>query len=392
MFLMKQGDKVRAKITIVFLFALLGLPSVAMANAGTPLMWMPGIRLVFINILIGVGEGLIISLVFRVFGRKGLGIVKCMGIMILANYFSMLFGEFVLLNWIGTVRTNIMGDQPLYNAPNFIWFMAICTISITIILEWPFCYWTLKGKKFRLVKSLVASPLVHIFSYAFLVWAYLSVSSITIYTELDVERDLSLVKNTKAWIYYISVDDGDVYRIRPDGTSKEFFYDANVKINDSKYGSYPSLFVWPSESDSSWDLWLIDNDIKLLSKGFSKNTVKPKFTAYGSYSEIETIDDVVNKYYAHLFYSDFTAEKEPEWILEGGYWASAGLKATNKETQKSFRVAFETPFLKWNSLNFIYLDGDQIIYQLGEQIVLLDLKQRKIGLITLGVGPVVTLD
>ena len=44
---------------VVFLLVLLGLPSVAMANAGTPLMWVPGIRLIFLNIVIGIAEGLI---------------------------------------------------------------------------------------------------------------------------------------------------------------------------------------------------------------------------------------------------------------------------------------------------------------------------------------------
>jgi hypothetical protein len=38
------------------------------------------------------------------------------------------------------------------------------------------------------------------------------------------------------------------------------------------------------------------------------------------------------------------------------------------------------------------LPGDQVVYQLGDQIVLLDLNQRKLGLITLGRGPLAALD
>ena len=385
-------NKKKSIFTAAFLLILFGLPSVVFANVGTPLMWMPGIRLVFLNIVIGIAEGLFISLVFWNIGKKGLGILRCMGIMILANYFSMLFGEWVILNWIGEIRTDILADQPLYNVLDFIRFMVICAFAITIILEYPFCYWALKEKKLRFIKSLVATPLVHIFSYAFLVWAYYSMSTFSIYTKLDVERDMSFAKNKNAWVYYISTEDGDVYRIHPDGTSKELFFDANIKIKDTQYRSSPSLFAWPSKKEPSWDLWLLDDKKTLLFEKFSENTVKPNFCSYGTNEDIETIEEVDYFYSGCVFYSDLTIEKKPEWKLNGGYWAIEGLCAENKKTGELYRVAFEVPFMAWYSYNFNYLDGDQVIYQLGEQIVLLDLNEKKIGLITTGIGPIVTLD
>ena len=382
---------VKFLMTGVCLLVFFGLPSSALANVGTPLMWMPGIRLVFLNVIIGIGEGLIISLVFRIIGKKGVGILRCMGIMILANYFSMLFGEWVLLRWIGNVRGDMLADEPLYNAPDFITFMAICALVLTIILEWPFCYRALKDKKRRVLKSLAASPLLNVLSYAFLAWAYFSMSSVSIYTELDVTRDLSFAKNKNAWIYYISTEDGDVYRIHPDGTSKELFKDVNIEIPDSKYGVSPSLLRLPSEDGKSCDLWLAGEEDRILVKNFSECESRPVLRSSDTGETVEAPKETDEMSFI-FYYRDFTEDTEPAWILSGGYWAIEGIYAENKKSEESFRAAFETPFIEWNSSHFNYVDGDQVIYQLGKQIVLLDLDEKKIGLITAGVGPLVTLD
>ena len=52
----------------------------------------------------------------------------------------------------------------------------------------------------------------------------------------------------------------------------------------------------------------------------------------------------------------------------------------------------KTPYLWWQTCYATVLPGDRVIYQLADQVVLLDLNLRKICLIALGRGPVVTLD
>lgn len=49
------------------------------------------------------------------------------------------------------------------------------------------------------------------------------------------------------------------------------------------------------------------------------------------------------------------------------------------------------PFLAWIARNATILPSDQVVYQLGNQIVILDLSTRKLAFLALGQGPVVGL-
>ncbi len=61
-------------------------PAVAVANAGTPLMWARGIHLFIGNLAIGIGEGCLPAILFR---KRA---APCIGVMIAANYFSAWIG------------------------------------------------------------------------------------------------------------------------------------------------------------------------------------------------------------------------------------------------------------------------------------------------------------
>lgn len=51
-----------------------------------------------------------------------------------------------------------------------------------------------------------------------------------------------------------------------------------------------------------------------------------------------------------------------------------------------------TPFFSWFTSDITVLPGDLVIYELGKQIVVLDLNKRKIGLLAMGHSPVAVLD
>jgi hypothetical protein len=53
------------------------------------------------------------------------------------------------------------------------------------------------------------------------------------------------------------------------------------------------------------------------------------------------------------------------------------------------KFILHTPFISWFMKNVTILPEDQVVFQMGEQIVLLDLNSRKIGFISKGIGPVV---
>ena len=69
---------------------LIALPSVAQANAGTPLMWAGMLHLFIGNAFIGLLEGILLIKLFK--APK----MKAVGLMILANYFSAWIGGLFL--------------------------------------------------------------------------------------------------------------------------------------------------------------------------------------------------------------------------------------------------------------------------------------------------------
>src|SRR5262245_60705590 len=81
--------KRHASIAILCVAFFSAFPKHAWANAGTPLMWAGMLHLAFGNLLIGIGEGYLLSRWFSVPERRG-------AIMILANYFSAWVGGFVV--------------------------------------------------------------------------------------------------------------------------------------------------------------------------------------------------------------------------------------------------------------------------------------------------------
>lgn len=202
---------IRFKYLVLAGLILLAFPQVALANVGTPLMWIGLWRLVFINILIGVGEGLAIALIFR---SK---IFRTIGIMLLANYFSWLVGEIVLLPLAAKYGERILGDQPLYNVVAFCKYLIAVAFVLSIALEFPFCFWAVFKKRYRIPKSIISVLAVNLVSYAAIVCIYSGASGTTVITDLTMEPSLDFAASKKAWVYYISKDYA-LRKIRIDGT------------------------------------------------------------------------------------------------------------------------------------------------------------------------------
>jgi len=79
------------------------------------------------------------------------------------------------------------------------------------------------------------------------------------------------------------------------------------------------------------------------------------------------------------------------WSFYTGYSPVGGLTILNNITKERTRLSLETPFTHWLVRNATVIPGDQLVFQLGQQICIFDRKRRKIGLIAQGKGPAVTL-
>jgi len=379
-------EKISANKSSVAAAALLILAasgSPAWANAGTPLMWLGCSRLLFVNILLGIGEGVLIARIFKI-DRK-----KTTRVMILANYFSMLVGEIWLLNIAEPLKSAVLGKQPLYRAPALLVGTLIAAFLLTVVLEWPFCLWAFKKECCKFRKSPRASLVAQTASYTVLVLLYIPASGLSLYTRVDIDRSLSLRGIPEGWVYFVSPDDGNIYRTRLNGSSQE-------KIVDTKPGKdseRAALFAWPSGKAGYWDLWFQAgrDQRELLLEKFATKAARPIHDRYGRIFT-EDSNEPANPHTAPWLVADLRDPANRNWKVVTGFWPIEGLRAENKETRESVWVALETPFLWWQTCYATVLPGDRVVYQLGDQVVLLDLNLRKIGLIALGRGPVVTLD
>lgn len=251
---------------------LLCWPAPALANAGTPLMWANMFHLAFGNAIIGWLEG---WMLFRFLGAPRM---RSILLMVAANYVSMtagLFGFPWLMNRFGV---RLLGDEPLYHVGTLILISVIAAFVVSLIIEWPFCFAALRGGVRRFPQSWKASAAVQTVSYALLIPLYALVSPVSLWTDVELDRSLAFANTSNAWVYFISPNEGDVYRIRPDGTDRERVVESDVNEPEAVL-----TLRWVAE-DARWDLWVTSAhqgfDERLLVQGLPIHPVESFRTLY----------------------------------------------------------------------------------------------------------------
>ena len=90
---------------------------------------------------------------------------------------------------------------------------------------------------------------------------------------------------------------------------------------------------------------------------------------------------------------DLENEIPSKWTVRSGFWASGGINVLNNRIGESrFIMAVEVPWIAWSIGNVTILPNDQLVFQLGEQIMCVDLSRNIVAAIAAGHGPVVVLD
>jgi len=343
-------------------------PNVALANVGTPLIWATIFHLYIGNAIIGIFEGLLISFLFKT--RKLLTIF----IFILANYFSAWTGQ-LGFGWFFN-KANLT----IYQIRLFI-FIAITTMILaTIILEWPLILIIFRKEKNKLRKSIKASLFAQITSYAIIIPWFLLISGTSFITKATPDKNYTKWVNKQAVIYYISIQDGDIYRHDIHNNTSQNIYDLNSTYRDDR------LCVNSNEDEATSDLYaLIQSEKILILKNF--------FTALPPQDKhIMQREAAAETWFNYGQALDLRDPDERLWYFHTGYWPIDGLTVSNKITKERTRLSLETPFAHWLVRNATVIPGDQLIFQLGQQICIFDRKSRKIGLIAEGKGPVVKLE
>jgi len=357
---------------------LVALPSVALANAGTPLMWAGMLHLVFGNLVIGLLEGYLLAKFFRL--PKG----KTIGILILANYFSA---------WVGGLflRGAIVQAFPLdlNNAWHFFWAMVGLTYLITLGLEFPFVALAFRRDPQWLRNSIRGSFVIQTVSYLFLFGWYWLASGTSLYTRMEIVQLSAMSLPEKVLMYFIAADDGNVYVMNLKTPERRKVYD--LKSTDSN----DRLFVRRSSANTNrWDL--VARLVTEARRNPRLVTVEEGFATEAAPTWRSTHTDPPQEEDSWFNFGQVArlgSAKESRWDFWSGFWPIEGLHGTQTNTGAQVGFSFETPFGAWNVRNATLLPSDKVLFQLGqEQICVFDPTVKRVALVTKGRGPIAVME
>jgi hypothetical protein len=366
----------RSVITLGLLCGVFLVPSVALANVGTPLMWATAAHMFLGNACIGVLEGALLSWLFKAIAYRAIPA------MILANYVSAWIGwAFLMPLVIGRIEFD------LYNAWPRMWGLVAAAYLLTLIFEWPFLMLCLARAPKWFRRSLPACFLVQTASYLLIAGWYWLASGTSLYTRLTVVSPSEMRLPEGVVVYYVSADDGDVYRraLRAGNVERVLTF-KSTSVDDC-------LLLEESKSTrGSWQIAAFrvadgeDAPSTVVASGLADAAV-PHYTE--------------NQYERHSArgafwnFGDVPAiggADENSWQFRSGFWPIAGLRGENRATGENFQFCLETPFVSWHVRHATQLPNGQVVFQFGQrQICIVDRESRRIALLAYGRGPVTVL-
>jgi hypothetical protein len=344
-------------------------PAVAYADAGTPLIWAGAFHLLIGNAIIGIAEGLLLSLLFR------LKRARCIPIMIAANYFSAWAGGVFLAS---TIAGKL--DLDLYDAWRWLWYMVAITYFLTLLLEWPFVALCLRKTDGWFRKSIWGSLIVQSASYLVLFGLYWAASGTSLYTDLAVVQPSEISFPKSAMLYYVGENNRDVY-------AKSFSQEDTRKVF-LLTPSENSDLLYLRESRAAPGRWDLIAGLEpkvdppdpqpsdsVVSAGLACTVAEPPRAGLWPGGEVPRFHDV----------------DKSGWQFQFG-WMAGSLDGWNAKDGRKLDVSLDTPFLKWSVQYPTQLPSGQVVFQLGgNQICILDPNERKIALLANGRSPVITM-
>lgn len=360
--------------TCLSTLALLSLSVAACADAGTVMMQLAAFHLWGGNLVIGVLEGLLLGYWLRL--RKG----RSIKIMIAANYTSMIGGLITVALISLMFHGRLLKGLTVNNQWALVAFVAVGWLILyvmTVLIEWPFCHRLLRSASRR--RSLGVSALVQMASYALLIPLYWMSGDIGVITHVQADPRLSFAQTPSPTVYYIS-ENGSLDCISTNGQDRRQLRSLGVK-------NYAWLVVRRAKGSTRSDLWIMN-----YPKEDDKTLVLAQFADKASPSEDFLVrgDDEYHNDYSP---TDLRAKNDRRWKVEHtDFWSGLPLQVHDTSTGRTLSVGFGTPFGNWHVSHATIVPGNQVVFEIEDQIVLLDPARRRIGLIARGHSPVVALD
>lgn len=341
------------------------------ADAGTTLMWAGFLHLVVGNALIGLLEAAIVRRIFKVRGRA------LFFWAIAANYCSFIVGGVMVavyghaaVQWIG-------GSLPIYSLGRILIALTLLSLLLTVAVEWLFYWAAMRRQAPGLVRSLEATALVNLASYAVLAGYYGLFSSGPLEWGVSLRPVSQMDPHPAARVLYISPDHDGVYSIRLDG-SKPVRFCPLVNADD-----YSILTVLPGTGgDGSRRLGIGD-------LGHDPSEARP----IADLRQVRATTEPMRDFGSAVTIDPPNGNAPSPWELDVGFGFPTGVHAFNQATgQGGLIIAVETPWVGWVARCATVFSNDQAVFELGEQIIWVDLKNKRAAAIAAGYGPVVVVD
>jgi len=352
----------------------LGGHLIPLADVITPFMGLVGLQLVFVNLVVALIESLVLRRFFKK-SRRAL-----FGWMVLANYVSAIFGAF-LLTIVAGILTGIFAPLVLH-LQLFLWLMFLLALLLSFIIEFPFvCRAAGKDLADRR-RAFAACAASQAASYILLLpfyWIFIVADAGHFNAGVQTTASLDFVRVKSATIMYLS--GRNLMRVRLDGSAPERVADAPTA------NWHDDLSVWRNQTSGKLDLWLTDAWNDPQNVGYESQTgtlLLPGVTSRYPDADVRKRFDLA---------ADWRGDGKRLWTVEAMSQAFAphfGLHVRNDATGEDYHLTVNTAFVLWLSRCPTVLPGDQVVFELGRQIMVLDLQARRMGLVTEGHSPIVT--
>jgi hypothetical protein len=363
------------------------VPSLAFANAGTPLMWAGMLYLCGGNVLLGMAEGFVLAKWF------GLPVKRCMGWMIVANLLSAWVGQALLPN-------AFLAGLGLDTLPHLRTGLVVALIAawvLTLLIEWPFMALCFRGASGWLRKSVMATLAIQTVSCLVIGAFFLSVSYFTLLTEHRIVPSEELPWPPGLTVYHL---DPDGVRVRAFDTDTG---DSRVVHRmDSVHQSQRSVIFFAEEPNSK------ESRVHRLLAGRLGRSTEDVAAREDLGVEVDTSSIVRmwdlserNQEPRYPFGSAWhpydlaggpVSINKPPADLQGfrqGFWAAEGLDYTigDEEKERSYQLSIETPYAMWGVRQTMHVGDGILMFVLGnDQICLLDMRTQRVALKMRGFG------
>jgi hypothetical protein len=342
-----------------------------MANIGTPLIWFGCCWLVLGNLVIGLVEARLLKNIYKVDDHR----VK--STMVWANYVTAGVG---VLFMQGLEKLKL---DPFAFGISLLIVPWVVAFGLTVVIENLFVS-HVSGLPYRSKESWRRTSVINLYTYAPLLALVVLLQGVTVLTNATLLRDARTIHAPGGWVYYLAPN-REVRRIRMDGTNDEFVL--------APLGGTYAIFVEPSPKETSADLVACDSwgsgERLILVERIGKAKQSAKTRALID-EDGKLLDDQTAQisFERHRKYS---GELKDRPYVSDIYWAGGGLNVGTTDG-KNYNLALDTPFISraWNFETV--LPGDFCVAQFGDDIVILDMKRKRLGRLVHGSSPSVLLD